>query len=201
MQKLQPVTVSIARTVQPGHHRQFAAWALAGQELAREWPGYLGSGWVRTDLDSDEWHVMYRFSTVETLRDWDNSHERKWWIDSGGGLMEITRVEHRTGIEGWFDQPGDVSISVPETVVPPRWKQAVGIFLPFFPMSLLANIFLRPVTEEWPLVLAVLLNVGILTPIMTYLMLPLSTRILKPWLQAPRKARRTRSTAPQPAGN
>lgn len=201
MQKLQPVTVSIARTVQPGHHRQFAAWALAGQELAREWPGYLGSGWVRTDLDSDEWHVMYRFSTVETLRDWDNSHERKWWIDGGGELMEITRVEHRTGIEGWFDQPGDVSISVPETVVPPRWKQAVGIFLPFFPMSLLANIFLRPVTDGWPLVLAVLLNIGILTPLMTYLMLPLSTRILKPWLQAPRRTRRSKNIAPQPAGN
>lgn len=104
--------------------------------------------------------------------------------------MEITRVEHRTGIEGWFDQPGDVSITVPETVVPPRWKQAVGIFLPFFPMSLLANILLRPVTGDWPLALAVLLNVGILTPIMTYYMLPLSTRLLRPWLQAARKTRR-----------
>ncbi|WP_104110379.1 antibiotic biosynthesis monooxygenase [Arthrobacter sp. N199823] len=190
MPSSQPVTVSIARTVQHGYHRQFAAWALAGQELAREWPGYLGSGWVRNNLNSNEWHVMYRFSDAETLRAWDDSHERKWWIDSSGGLMEITRVEHRTGIEGWFDQPGDVSITVPETVVPPRWKQAVSIFLPFFPMSLLANILLRPVTADWPLVLAVLLNVGILTPIMTYYMLPLSTRFLRPWLQAPRKARR-----------
>ncbi|MDJ0315605.1 MULTISPECIES: antibiotic biosynthesis monooxygenase [Arthrobacter] len=187
MSKLHPVTVSIARSVQPGYHRQFAAWAHAGQELAREWPGYLGSGWVRTSPESDEWHVMYRFSNIDTLKEWDHSHERKWWIDSCGDLMKMTRVEHRTGIEGWFDQPGDVSVTVPETVVPPRWKQAVGIFLPFFPLSLLANIFLRPLTEDWPLVLAVLLNVCVLTPVMTYFFLPLSTRLLRPWLQAPRK--------------
>lgn len=193
MPKLQPVTVSIARTVRPGFHRQFAAWALAGQELAREWPGYLGSGWVRNNIDSDEWHVMYRFSDAQALGAWDNSLERKWWIDSSGGLMENTRVEHRTGIEGWFDQPGDVTITVPETVVPPRWKQAVGIFLPFFPLSLLSNILLRPVTEGWPLVLAVLLNICILTPVMTYFLLPLSTRLLRPWLQQPRRARNKRN--------
>lgn len=101
--------------------------------------------------------------------------------------MQVTRVEHRTGIEGWFDQPGDALITMPETVVPARWKQAVGIFLPFFPLSLLANFLLHPVTGQWPLALAVLLNVCLLTPIMTYLFLPLSTRLLRPWLQAPRK--------------
>ncbi|PYG99440.1 antibiotic biosynthesis monooxygenase [Arthrobacter stackebrandtii] len=193
MPKLQPVTVSVARTVQPGYHRQFAAWAHAGQELAREWPGYLGSGWVRASPESNEWHVMYRFSDVETLRAWDDSHERRWWIDSGGDLMEITRVEHRTGIEGWFDRPGDVSITVPETVVPPRWKQAVGIFLPFFPLSLLSNLLLSPLTAGWPVVLAVLLNVCILTPLMTYLLLPLSMRMLRPWLQKPRRVRAPRT--------
>ncbi|WP_195849361.1 antibiotic biosynthesis monooxygenase [Arthrobacter sp. AQ5-05] len=187
--ELKPVTVSIARTVQPGYHRQFAAWAHAGQELAREWPGYLGSGWVRTGPASDEWHVMYRFADVDTLEDWDDSAERRWWIDSAGSLIKVTRVEHRTGIEGWFDQPGDVSITVPETMVPPRWKQAVGIFVPFFPLSLLASFALHPFTGSWPLVLSVLLNVCLLTPVMTYLFLPLSTRLLRHWLHAPRKPR------------
>ena len=192
MSSSQPVTVSIARTVQPGYHRQFVAWAHAGQELVRAWPGYLGSGWVRTAPDSDEWHVMYRFANVDALQAWDDSEERRWWIDSAGEIMEITRVEHRTGIEGWFDQPGDVSITVPETVVPPRWKQAVSIFLPFFPLSLLANFLLHPLTGHWPLVLSVLLNICILTPVMTYLFLPLSTRLLRPWLQAPRRAKAAR---------
>jgi uncharacterized protein len=167
----------------PGAGRQATAWAQAGQELAREWPGYLGSGWVRTAADSNEWHMLYRFADAESLRRWEESAERRWWIESAAELMEITKVERRTGIEGWFAQPGDVTVSVPETVVPPRWKQAVGIFLPFFPLSLLANFLLRPLIGGWPLVFQVLLITCLLTPLMTYIFLPVTTRLLKPWLQ------------------
>ncbi|UVJ39546.1 antibiotic biosynthesis monooxygenase [Arthrobacter sp. CJ23] len=125
-----PITVSVARTVLPGYTRQASAWAAAGQELAREWPGYLGSGWVRTAANSDEWNMLYRFADAETLQAWEESEERRWWIESSAGLLEVTRVERRTGIEGWFSQPGDVNLVVPETMVPPRWKQAVSIFRP-----------------------------------------------------------------------
>ncbi|MGO4589356.1 antibiotic biosynthesis monooxygenase [Paenarthrobacter sp. 2TAF44] len=179
-----PVTVSVARTILPGYIRQANAWAHAGQELAREWPGYLGSGWVRSGAGSNEWHMLYRFADAETLHGWEQSEERRWWIDSAREMMETTRVERRTGIEGWFSQPGDASVVVPETVVPPRWKQAISIFLPFFPLSLLANFLLHPLTQGWPLVFQVLLNIVILTPLMTYIFLPITTRLLQPWLQA-----------------
>ncbi|MFI2564623.1 antibiotic biosynthesis monooxygenase [Paenarthrobacter sp. NPDC018779] len=180
----QPITVSVARTILPGYIRQANAWAHAGQELAREWPGYLGSGWVRNGAGSHEWHMLYRFADASCLQDWEQSEERRWWIDSARDMMETTRVERHTGIEGWFSQPGDVSVVVPETVVPPRWKQAVSIFLPFFPLSLLANFLLHPLTQDWPLVLQVLVTIVILTPLMTYIFLPITTRLLQPWLQA-----------------
>ncbi|MET1022339.1 MAG: antibiotic biosynthesis monooxygenase [Arthrobacter sp.] len=182
----QPVTVSVARTVQPGRTRQASAWAHAGQELAREWPGYLGSGWVRSAADSNEWHMLYRFADADLLNDWEQSDERRWWIDSAADLVEVTRIERRTGIEGWFSQPGDTLLSVPETVVPPRWKQMVSIFLPFFPLSLLANFLLHPLTAEWPLPLQVLLTTCLLTPLMTYVFLPVTTRLLGPWLRSKR---------------
>ncbi|MBV1778115.1 antibiotic biosynthesis monooxygenase [Paeniglutamicibacter sp. ABSL32-1] len=186
MPQATPITVSITRTVLPEHHRRFNAWVQAGQELAREWDGYLGSGWIRTAPDSNEWHVLYRFASAKALAAWDGSAERRWWIDSAAELVEITKVEHRTGIEGWFEQPGDTTVTIPETVVPPRWKQAVSIFLPFFPLSLLSNLLLMPLLHDWPLVLAVLLNICILTPLMTYIFLPVTTRLLRPWLQKPR---------------
>ncbi|MDN5593437.1 MAG: antibiotic biosynthesis monooxygenase [Brevibacterium aurantiacum] len=182
-----PITVSITRTVLPEHHRRFNAWVQAGQELARERPGYLGSGWVRTAPDSDEWHVLYRFADEKSLRAWDVSEDRRWWIDSAAELVETTRVEHRTGIEGWFESHGEETLTIPETVVPPRWKQAVSIFLPFFPLSLLSTLLLMPHLESWPTALAVLLNICILTPLMTYVFLPVSTRLLRPWLQKPRR--------------
>lgn len=182
-----PVTVSITRTVRPDNHRRFNAWVQAGQELAREREGYLGSGWVRTSPESNEWHVLYRFTDEKTLRAWDDSEDRRWWIESAAEIVETTRVEHRTGIEGWFEPRGEETITIPETVVPPRWKQAVSIFLPFFPLSLLSTFLLMPHLESWPTVLAVLLNICILTPLMTYIFLPVSTRLLRPWLQRPRR--------------
>ena len=153
-----PVTVSITRTVDPDNHRRFNAWVQAGQELAREREGYLGSGWVRTSPDSHEWHLLYRFADEKSLRAWDESEDRRWWIESAAELVEITRVEHRTGIEGWFEPQGEETITIPETVVPPRWKQAVSIFLPFFPLSLLSTFLLLPHLQSWPTVLAVLLE-------------------------------------------
>ena len=133
--------------------------------------------------------MLYRFADAGSLQAWEQSEERRWWIDSARDMMETTRVERRTGIEGWFSQPGDVSVVVPETVVPPRWKQAISIFLPFFPLSLLANFLLHPLTQGWPLVLHVLLTIVILTPLMTYIFLPITTRLLQPWLQAKPRGR------------
>jgi antibiotic biosynthesis monooxygenase (ABM) superfamily enzyme len=190
MPQATPITVSITRTVLPEHHRRFNAWVQAGQVLAREWDGYLGSGWIRTAPDSNEWHVLYRFSSAKALAAWDESEERSWWIDSAAELVEITKVEHRTGIEGWFEQPGDMNLTIAETVVPPRWKQAVSIFLPFFPLSLLSNFLLMPLLGSWPMVLAVLLNICILTPLMTYIFLPVTTQLLRPWLHKPRRDQR-----------
>ncbi|QXQ09681.1 antibiotic biosynthesis monooxygenase [Paeniglutamicibacter sp. Y32M11] len=190
MPQATPITVSITRTVLPEHHRRFNAWVQAGQDLAREWDGYLGSGWIRTSANSNEWHVLYRFSSAATLAAWDDSEERRWWINSASELVEITKVEHRTGIEGWFEHPGETTVNISETVVPPRWKQAVSIFLPFFPLSLLANLLLVPHLRAWPVVLVVLLTTCILTPLMTYIFLPVTTRLLRPWLSRPRRPKR-----------
>ncbi len=129
---------------------------------------------------SDEWHVLYRFADAKSLKAWDESDDRQWWIDSAAELVETTKVEHRTGIEGWFEPQGENAVTIPETVVPPRWKQAVSIFLPFFPLSLLSTFLLMPHLESWPPVLAVLLNICILTPLMTYIFLPVSTRAAAP---------------------
>ena len=65
---------------------------------------------------------------------------------------------------------------------PPRWKQATVIWLAFFPTNLLFTWLLMPVTRSWPLAVRVLAMTLLLTPIMTYLVLPQVTRLLQPWL-------------------
>jgi antibiotic biosynthesis monooxygenase (ABM) superfamily enzyme len=183
-----PVTVSITRRVGPGAEDQMLAWLRAGTELAERFDGFLGSGWVRPELDSPEWHMLYRFASPDSLEHWEQSSQRRWWLDSAQGFVDESSREHRTGIEGWFDQPTSIDVqdlrAVPRP--PPRWKQMVSIFIVFFPLSLAANELGRVYLADWWLVARVLLTVCVMTPLMTYLLLPWITRLLGPWLHRQR---------------
>ncbi len=165
------------------------AWLRAGTELSERFEGFLGSGWVRPEEDSSEWHMLYRFSSQEALEAWELSAQRRWWLDSARGFVDESRREHRTGIEGWFDEPSDVDVQDlrPAAKPPPRWKQMCAIFLVFFPLSLAANYLATAIAAGWWLPLRVLLTVAIMTPVMTYLALPWITSLLRGWLNpAPR---------------
>jgi len=181
-----PITVSITRIVNPERAKEVAAWARAGQDLLSASPGYLGSGWVRPDPTSPEWHMLFRFADAHSLETWEKSPERAWWVDSALGMVEHSPEERRTGIEGWFDTPSSVEVIAAAPSAPPRWKQLISIFIVFFPLSLLANWALGPLTHDWPLALRVLLTVALVSPVMTYFAMPLVTRALRPWLMRSR---------------
>jgi uncharacterized protein len=177
-----PITMAITRTVDPERAREVAAWARAGQDLMSASPGYLGSGWVRPDPASPDWHMLFRFVDAESLAAWEHSPERAWWVASAQGLVADARIEQHTGIEGWFDEPTSTEVLRTPQAAPPRWKQMVSIFLVFYPLSLGANLLLGLFAADWVLPLRVLLLVLMVTPVMTYLALPLVTRALRPWL-------------------
>jgi antibiotic biosynthesis monooxygenase (ABM) superfamily enzyme len=185
-----PVTVAITRRADPAHSSEMVAWMRAGTALAEAFPGFLGAGWVQSAAGSPEWHMLYRFADHETLRRWEESPQRHWWLTSAQGIVEHTRTERRTGIEGWFDppvehvvdpvDPSGVEPAVPPS--PPRWKQAVTIWLAFFPLSLTATLLTSRFIAGVPLAARTLLMTLCLTPLMTYLVLPRITRALHWWL-------------------
>lgn len=175
------VTVVIQRTVPPERTKHADAWARAGQELARAFPGYLGSGWMRVSRDSTQWQMVYRFDDAASLAIWEESTERLNWLQMSESYIESSHREHRTGIEGWFDQPTEVTVQQ-AVAPPPRWKQSVSIFLPFLPLSLVMNYLLSWLVPDWPIWARVCLSIVLMTPLMTYLLLPASTRVLSPWL-------------------
>lgn len=182
-----PVTVAITRRVRPEDELLMQAWVHAGTSLAERFPGFLGTGWVRPAADSADWHMLYRFDSPQSLEHWERSTERTRWLRSAQDLVEHTRVEHRTGIEGWFDEPAERSVSEVPPPAPPRWKQAVVIWVAFFPTNLLFTWLLAPLLGHWPLALRVLVSTLLLTPLMTYLVLPRVTALLQPWLTGRRR--------------
>ncbi|WP_353950614.1 antibiotic biosynthesis monooxygenase [Knoellia sp. S7-12] len=186
-----PVTVAITRRVSPEDELLMRAWADAGTQMANHFPGFLGSGWVRPSTGSHEWHMLYRFDSRESLKVWEESTERTRWLSAGVNLVQDTRIEHRTGIEGWFDEPEERAVddmlsrgaeAPAPPPAPPRWKQMCVIWLAFFPTSLALSYLFAPFTGDWPGWARVLLSTVVATPLMTYLILPRVTKLFHPWL-------------------
>jgi len=180
-----PVTVSITRSVYPERIPEVTLWVQAGVNLANRYPGFLGSGWVRSAQDSDDWHMLYRFADQELLDAWETSDDRTSWLEEGRDLVVESRVEKRTGIEGWFDAPGSEAGDLGVPFAPPRWKQATSIFIGFLPVNLAFTLLVTTFVPGWnglPTALKVLLTTMVLTPIMAYWVLPKVTGLLRPWL-------------------
>ncbi|SDF65130.1 hypothetical protein SAMN05216571_10154 [Onishia taeanensis] len=170
----EPVTLMVARRVARGRYRDFTTWLDEGRELACDYPGYLGSGVLAPPHGDDEYQIIFRFADAQTMRAWEHSASRRAWLGRGEGLYESPQEYRATGIDSWFqDAQGNT---------PPRWKQAVAIWLAFFPVSLMFQALFGHWLAGLPLVPRVLVTTLLLTPVMVFLFIPLSTRLLAPWL-------------------
>ena len=170
-----PVTLMVARRVADGRYQDLIAWLHEGEQLATDFAGYLGSGVLAPPPDDDEFQIIFRFADEQTLHAWEHSVSRTAWLARGSDLFAHP-TEHRvSGIEGWFGTAGQR---------PPRWKQAVAIWLAFFPVSLLFNFVLGPLLNDMGLLSRVFISTLCLTPLMVYFFIPLSTRLLAGWLNS-----------------
>ncbi|WP_346799342.1 antibiotic biosynthesis monooxygenase [Halomonas sp. Bachu 37] len=165
----------VARRVASGRYRDFCLWLDEGRELAADFPGYLGSGVLAPPPGDDEHQIIFRFSCSATLSSWEHSASRRAWLVRGEGLFEAPHEHRAIGLDSWFrDEQG---------LTPPRWKQAVAVWLAFFPISLVFQWGFGETLATLPLLPRVLLSTLMLTPIMVGVFIPLSTRLLAPWLQ------------------
>ncbi|MFY0731104.1 antibiotic biosynthesis monooxygenase [Pseudomonas sp. NFX15] len=170
-----PVTLMVARRVANGRYHDLIAWLREGEQLATDFSGYLGSGVLEPPPGDDEFQIIFRFANEQTLHAWEHCASRSAWLTRGSELFAHP-TEHRvSGIEGWFGAAGHR---------PPRWKQAVAIWLAFFPVSLLFNFVLGPLLGDMALLPRVFISTLCLTPLMVYVFIPLSTRLLANWLNS-----------------
>jgi antibiotic biosynthesis monooxygenase (ABM) superfamily enzyme len=183
-----PVTLMVARRVADGRYQDLIAWLREGEQLATDFPGYLGSGVLAPPPEDDEFQIIFRFADEQTLHTWEHSASRTAWLARGSDLFAHP-TEHRvSGIEGWFGAAGQR---------PPRWKQAVAIWLAFFPVSLLFNFALGPLLSEMSLLPRILVSTLCLTPLMVYCFIPLSTQLLAGWLNGKPVRRLSAEPSPQ----
>lgn len=119
-----PVTLMVARRAAQGRYQDMMSWLREGEQLATDFPGYLGSGVLAPPADGGEFQIIFRFADEQTLHAWEFSASRSAWLSRGSELF-ADPMEHRvSGMEGWFGAVGQR---------PPRWKTGRGDLAGVFP--------------------------------------------------------------------
>ncbi len=97
-----PVTMMVARRVADGHYQDMLVWLQEGEQLATDFPGYLGSGVLAPPPGDNEFQMIFRFSNPATLHAWEHSASRKAWLERGSDLFARPSEHRVSGLEGWF---------------------------------------------------------------------------------------------------
>jgi uncharacterized protein len=176
-----PVTAVFSRRVKPGREGEFEDWAHGVIGVATRWPGHLGAS-VLHEPGSPWYHVVYKFTDRDRFRAWAESEERGHWLGRVGRLTEDEddpELQQTTGLETWFDLPGPAATP---RWPPPRWKMWLVSLVAVYPLVVLFQWALAPRLERLPLPVKSALFPLVLLTLMTFVVMPLVTRVLRPWL-------------------
>ena len=172
-----PLTVIVNWRVRQGCEREFEAWRHEISAAALGFPGHMGINVILPSGNGREYVVIFRFDTYEHLRTWQESEIRRELLKKAESFRESEpsyRLE--SGLEYWF-VPSDVAAS------PPRWKMAIVTVLGVWPVSILVPWLLNPLIANLPQLLqALFVSVGIVI-LLTWAVMPVLVRILRPWLK------------------
>lgn len=171
-----PVTMLVTRHIAPERYSDFLSWMRQGEILAAGFPGFLGSGVLQPPEGGDEYQIVLRFNDEASLLRWEKSLPRRMWLERGANLVRASHEHRVSGTDGWF-APKAAS-------APPRWKQAVSIWLAYFPVLLVFSILVSEHLNMMPVFWRVLITSVILTPIMVFICIPVISRVLQRWLRA-----------------
>jgi antibiotic biosynthesis monooxygenase (ABM) superfamily enzyme len=166
----------VSRRAAHGRYQDLLAWLHEGEQLATDFPGYLGSGILAPPADGDEFQIIFRFSDEPTLHAWEHSASRRTWLQRGNGLFERpkeARQRHRRLV--WHQHGA-------KTAALEAGRGHLAGVLP----GIAVQPAVRPLAAPLDLLPRVLLSTLALTPLMVYLFIPLSTRLLAGWLNAAR---------------
>lgn len=186
-----PVTVIVKRIAKKDKIKEFEEW-LSGisKEVSRQ-EGSMGIDIIRpTNKNNNksklEYVVIFRFNNYHNLAKWEKSHLRNEWLQKGRKLIEANPdVQKLTGLEFWFTPYfKDEDSSIIPLQPPPRYKMVI-VTIPVISILLLTLVpqihFLTEMLSiPFPIRLVIAITITVL--IMTYVIMPTLTKLLKSWL-------------------
>ena len=172
-----PLTVVVTYDIVPGREGDHEEWIHRVTGTAARFPGYLGGTVLIPDASTPERRVLVQhFANKVSRRAWEKSEERQRLVRESEEFS-APHYQQATGLETWFALP-DVRAIVP----PPRWKMLITSFIGVYPLVVVFLGLIAPQVGGWPLLARAALFPGVLLTLMTYVVMPLLTRLLRAWL-------------------
>lgn len=178
-----PVTVIATSKAKKGKIKEFEEWMDGIIHEAMKFEGHMGVNIIRpTDLSNPEYVIIFRFNTYENLIKWEKSEIRKEWLKKSKDVTEgEPTIERQSGLEFWFT-PNSGNASAGAFVPPPRYKMAIVTGGIIFVMLNTLLPLMQYATAGLPVLLGALMVVVIMVLLMTYVIMPAVTWVLRPWL-------------------
>ena len=181
-----PVTVTVSRRVKPGREAGYEAWLKHISGVAGRFPGHMGVNVIRPDgVRHKDYVTIVRFDSYRHLRHWEESPERAELMVQLEGLVDgDARVQRVTGLEFWFTLP-----EAPAASPPSPHKMALVLVVVVFGLVVSIHLAFGAWLAQLPTLVRIAIVVVAQVLLMTYLIMPQVTRLLRPWLFADDSAR------------
>ena len=108
----EPVTAIFSWTVRSGNEEAFHQAMHHVHEGAKTFPGHMGITTFKSPTSPNNFYTILRFDTSDHMHDWMSSAARRDLIADVYKVATLATDVKATGLETWFDLPG-------QTVTPP----------------------------------------------------------------------------------
>jgi antibiotic biosynthesis monooxygenase (ABM) superfamily enzyme len=170
------LSVAITRRVRAGHEAEFQQELRQFFQDSFQQASVLGASMIVPGPGDDfrEYGILRTFANEADRDAFYRSPLFQEWEQRVRRLTEGEAEHHELhGLEAWFRTGQNP---------PPRWKMAAATLAGVYPTSLLLGETVAPFIHGLPLLLRGLVFASVMVALLTWVVMPLVTRLLHPWL-------------------
>lgn len=175
----QQLTVIVRRRVKRGAEIEFESAMHEFIRFASHFPGHLGIHVLRPNLAANgEYTVVDRFVDKESRQAFTATAQYAEWMQRLKAYSDDDpHIQEYGGLSGWFTLP-----ERPTEKPPTQVKMALVTFVGVYPLTSTLPKLCAQLLRSWSPLLVNVVGTGLIVVLLTWVIMPLLTRLFAPWL-------------------